>query len=155
MSLRLSLAVGIYHRHCQGRTAAHPICIFASGSSVMAPDAKRPVRTEKNKTEGSLPMCSACGVGRLLPIDGEWHGEESTLSEQRGKEVRAVLPLGVAADAPAKVYVTGRTASIDFPTTIGTIQALIEEASCPLIPDQEIDSRTAKGDRIIAGIFQK
>jgi uncharacterized LabA/DUF88 family protein len=39
--------------------------------------------------------------------------------------------------------------------TIRTSQALIEEASYPIMLNQEIDSRTAKGDRIIDGLFQK
>ncbi len=37
---------------------------------------------------------------------------------------------------------------------IRTSQALIEEASYLIVINQEIDSRTAKGDRIIDGIFQ-
>ena len=54
------------HRHFQRRTAAHPICISsARGRSAMAAVAKRPIRTEKNETEGSLPMCPECSVGRL------------------------------------------------------------------------------------------
>ncbi|HUT25515.1 MAG TPA: NYN domain-containing protein [Sumerlaeia bacterium] len=39
--------------------------------------------------------------------------------------------------------------------TIRTSQALIEEASYPIMLNQEVDSRTAKGDRIIDGLFQK
>jgi uncharacterized LabA/DUF88 family protein len=39
--------------------------------------------------------------------------------------------------------------------TTRTSQALIEEASYPIMLNQEIDSRTAKGDRIIDGLFQK
>lgn len=38
---------------------------------------------------------------------------------------------------------------------IMTSQALIDEASYPVMLDQEFDSRTAKGDRIIEGVFQK
>jgi uncharacterized LabA/DUF88 family protein len=38
---------------------------------------------------------------------------------------------------------------------IRTSQALIDEASYPIMLDQEFDSRTAKGDRIIDGVFQK
>jgi uncharacterized LabA/DUF88 family protein len=36
-----------------------------------------------------------------------------------------------------------------------TSQALIDEASHPIIPNAEIDSKTAKGDRIIDGLFRK
>lgn len=39
--------------------------------------------------------------------------------------------------------------------TIRTSQPLIEEASYPIMLNQEVDSRTAKGDRIIDGMFQK
>src|SRR6266702_1996278 len=40
-----------------------------------APDAKRPIRTEKNKTQGSLPMCPECSVGRLYRsmVSGKMH----------------------------------------------------------------------------------
>jgi hypothetical protein len=36
-----------------------------------------------------------------------------------------------------------------------TSQRLIDEASYPIMLNQEIDSRTAKGDRIIDGLFLK
>jgi len=39
--------------------------------------------------------------------------------------------------------------------TIRTSQALIDEASYPIMLNQEVDSRTAKGDRIIDGMFEK
>ncbi len=38
---------------------------------------------------------------------------------------------------------------------INTAQQLIDEASYPIVLSQEIDSRTAKGDKIIDGLFQK
>jgi uncharacterized LabA/DUF88 family protein len=38
---------------------------------------------------------------------------------------------------------------------INTSQRLIDEASYPVILNQEIDSRTSKGDRIIDGLFAK
>jgi uncharacterized LabA/DUF88 family protein len=39
--------------------------------------------------------------------------------------------------------------------TIRTSQPLIEESSYPIMLNQEVDSCTAKGDRIIDGLFQK
>lgn len=39
--------------------------------------------------------------------------------------------------------------------TIRTSQALIDEASYPILLNQEIDSRTAKGDKIVDGLFQE
>lgn len=38
---------------------------------------------------------------------------------------------------------------------INTSQLLVNEASYPVLLNAEIDSRTAKGDRIIDGLFSK
>ena len=38
---------------------------------------------------------------------------------------------------------------------INTSQLLLDEASYPVVLSQEIDSRTAKGDRIIDGLFSR
>ena len=101
------------------------ISVDAQGEAIFAGAAYSPDFPVTKTISGPSPAGMASGFVAKLSADGSHLLYSSIVGASKGVAVNAL-----AVDSSGSLYVTGRTASPDFPTTSGALQSALPTAAC-------------------------
>ncbi|HTR35417.1 MAG TPA: SBBP repeat-containing protein [Bryobacteraceae bacterium] len=101
------------------------LTVDAQGEAIFAGAAYSPDFPVTKTVSGPSPAGMANGFVAKLSADGSHMVYSTIFGASKGAAVN-----GLAVDSSGALYVTGRTASPDYPTTSGTLQSKLPTAAC-------------------------